>query len=129
MISILIFKRWCPGRPSNTFGRKSLSWTYSKCVQVIEKSKKKCLNDIPCRTGEIDSGANVGIQPPQVFCEYKLDSNIQKTNTILPIAWETLEDNFVLHENAMLLSKNNLYQLRIVKGNLVLYYVNIIIIK
>ena len=59
-----------------------------------------------------------------MFCEYKLDTNIQGTNTILPVAWETLEDNFVLHENEILLSRNNLYQLRIVKGNLVLYYVN-----
>jgi hypothetical protein len=52
-------------------------------------------------------------------CQYPLDNNINVPIN-LPPAWSTLEDDFFLHEGEFLLSNNQLFQLYLTKGNLVI---------
>lgn len=99
------------------------TWTYEGCIKV--KYNGLCLADVPCRTGEYD-----GLFTPKInliLCQYPL-SNVTYKSVNLPPALNSLEDDFFLHEDEFLLSKNQSYQLYLSGGNLVIVNVNIFLI-
>ena len=70
----------------------------------------------------------MSINPPiiNVACQYAFNSssNLSTGNKLnLPQAWSSLPDAFLLHEGEYLLSKNQLYQLSLKNGNLLIIQV------
>ena len=125
---IFLLNRWCQGEPNNKdFSRNwkfNLKWTYEGCVAVKSGfGSSICLNDIPCRAGETDGLFKTSSN--YILCQYPYDQSSPKPLINLPQAWNTLEDDFFLHENEFLLSTNQKYQFYLKKGNLLI--INVII--
>ena len=109
--------------PNNNDNRRRwtsrLVWTYNGCASFLfsfYSGYGNCLNDNPCRAGETD-----GLYQPlnNIMCQYPLNQTIAPLPVInLPEAWNTLEDEFFLHEEEFLLSSNKMYELSLTKGNL-----------
>jgi hypothetical protein len=107
--------QWCHGEPNNFAPSQilnaSLAWTYEGCVSLNTNGNSFCLLDIPCRASESDGDSGYSY----IMCQYSLTNSVLVN---LPPSSNTLEDDFFLHDNEILISNNQLYKLQLWKGNL-----------